>query len=291
MKAFARSALAAAALALALPAAPRPSAAQVFRAGIEAVRVDVLASVDGRPLAGLKPSDFEVLDNGVPQQVDFASLEQMPLNVVFALDTSASVAGPPLAHLQQASGAVLDRLSNGDRAALVTFSHTVALRSPLSADLGPLRLAIRNVMPRGDTALVDAVFAGLVFAEGDTGRKLLLVFTDGYDTSSYLRRSDVADAARSTDVVVYAVTAGSPGRHTAEFLSAIADLTGGGLVEVDSTRDIERAFVGVFAEFRQRYLLSFTPSGVSKTGWHKLEVRVKDRRALVKARAGYQAGF
>lgn len=291
MKSPARSALVAAVLVLTLPTGPHQARAQVFRAGVEAVRVDVLVSVDGRPLSGLTPADFEVFDDGVPQQVDFASLEQMPLNVFFALDTSASVAGPTLAHLQAASGAVLDKLTAGDQAALITFSHAVVLRSPLTPSFDRLRLAIRNVMPRGDTALVDAVFAGLVFAEADVGRKLLLVFTDGYDTSSYVRRQDVADAARSTDVVVYAVTAGVQGHRTAEFLSGTANLTGGGLVSVDSTSDVERAFLGILDEFRHRYLLSFTPSGVPKTGWHRLEVRVKNRAALVKARAGYQAGF
>jgi VWFA-related protein len=208
-----------------------------------------------------------------------------------ALDTSASVAGPTLAHLQKAGGAVLDKLTAGDQAALITFSHAVVLRSPLTPSFDRLRLAIRNVMPRGDTALVDAVFAGLVFAEADVGRKLLLVFTDGYDTSSYVRRQDVADAARSTDVVVYAVTAGVQGHRTAEFLPDVANLTGGGLVSVDSTSDVERAFLAILDEFRHRYLLSFTPSGVAKTGWHKLEVRVKGRRVAVKARTGYQAGF
>jgi Ca-activated chloride channel homolog len=291
VRSAARSVLVAAVLALALSTGPHAARAQVFRAGVEAVRVDVLVSVDGRPLSGLTPADFEVFDDGVPQQVDFASLEQMPLNVFFALDTSASVAGPTLAHLQKAGGAVLDKLTAGDQAALISFSHAVVLRSPLTPSFDRLRLAIRNVMPRGDTALVDAVFAGLVFAEADVGRKLLLVFTDGYDTSSYVRRQDVADAARSTDVVVYAVTAGVHGHRTAEFLSDIANLTGGGLVSVDSTSDVERAFLGILDEFRHRYLLSFTPSGVAKTGWHKLEVRVKGRHVAVKARTGYQAGF
>jgi VWFA-related protein len=286
-----RTALAATLVVVAALVAHVPAQAPVFRSGIEMVRVDVLVSTDGRPLLGLEPADFEILDNGIPQQVEFAGLEQLPLNVTFALDTSASVAGPALAHLQEASGAVLDGLTGDDRAALVAFSHTVALRSPLTARLEDVRRAVVNVMPRGDTALIDAVYAGIVVAEAEIGRKLLLVFTDGYDTSSYLTRQEVAEAARTTDVVVYTVTAGVTGHHTTEFLSDVAGLTGGGLVEVETAGDMRSAFVGILDEFRHRYLLTFSPRGVAKTGWHRLEVRVKGRPAVVKARTGYQADF
>jgi VWFA-related protein len=285
-----RAIAAGAALVLVLPTLWPTARAQTFRSQVEMVRVDVLVTENGRPVAGLSPSDFEVLDNGVRQQVEFASFEQLGLNLVLALDTSASVAGPALAHLQQASGAVLDLLTSADRAALVAFNQTVALASPLTADVGQVRQAIHGVRPRGETALVDAVFTGITVAEADVGRSLLLVFTDGTDTSSFLGRQDVARAAGTTNVVVYAVTAGVPGRHRAEFLADVADRTGGNTVAVDSTRDMEKAFVQILDEFRHRYLLSYSPRGVAATGWHQLEVRVKDRRMTVRARAGYQAG-
>jgi VWFA-related protein len=291
MTAAARTAVAAAVILFVLPGLCRPARAQTFRSKVELVRVDVLVSENGRPVSGLSPSDFEILDNGVPQQVEFASFEQMPLNVTFALDTSASVAGPALAHLQEASGAVLDRLTSGDRAALITFDDRLTLLSPLTPNFEQVRHAIRDVVPRGDTALIDAVYAGIVFAEADIGRNLLIVFTDGVDTSSYLGRQDVADAAKTTDVVVYAVAAGVPGGRSAEFLADVADRTGGNLLVVGSAGDVQNAFVRILEEFRHRYLLSFSPRGVTKTGWHRLEVRVKGRRLTVKARAGYEAGL
>ena len=87
------------------------------------MRVDVLVTENGRPVQGLTPADFEVLDNGVRQKVDLASFEQIPLNVVLALDMSASLQGLRLGHLQTAGRTVLDGLKPGDRAALVAFSH------------------------------------------------------------------------------------------------------------------------------------------------------------------------
>jgi hypothetical protein len=79
-------------------------------------------------------------------------------------------------------------------------------------------------------------------------------------------------------------------RITPVFLKDLGELTGGALLEIESTRDLSQTFLRILEEFRQRYLLSFSPRGVSSTGWHRLDVRVKGRRVSVNARAGYQAG-
>jgi VWFA-related protein len=76
----------------------------------------------------------------------------------------------------------------------------------------------------------------------------------------------------------------------AEFLGDLADQTGGRLFKVESTRGLSAVFLEVLDEFRQRYLLSYSPSGVSQQGWHQLTVRVKGRDATVRARPGYMAG-
>jgi hypothetical protein len=73
------------------------------------------------------------------------------------------------------------------------------------------------------------------------------------------------------------------------FLRDLASFTGGQLFEVEKTANLEAIFLGVLEEFRQRYLLSYTPRGVASDGWHRLAVRVK-RNATVKARPGYLAG-
>jgi VWFA-related protein len=270
-----------------------PTLAQTptFSTRVEVVRVDVLVTENGRPVVGLRPTDFEILDNGVRQQVEFAGLEHMPLNLILALDASDSVAGVRLEHLRAASEALLDGLNKGDQAALVTFNEMLALGSPLTSDLRQVRQAIRAVAPGGDTALIDALYAGIAIGESDIGRSLLVVFTDGADTASFLRRQVVNDAAKSTDVVVYPVASGLSGRRVTAFLKDVADQTGGRLFEIESTRDAQRAFVGILDEFRQRYLLSYTPRSLAMSGWHRLEVRVKGRRAAVKARAGYQGSI
>jgi VWFA-related protein len=259
-----------------------------FRAKTEAVRVDVLVTDSGRPVLGLKAADFELLDNGVTQLIDHASFEQIPLNVILTLDMSDSVAGTRLEHLRVACRALLDALKKDEHAALMTFSHVVALGSGLTTDFERVWAGIQTAEPSGGTGLVDASFASLMLGESDVGRSLVLVFSDGLDTASWLAPGAVLDVARRSDAVVYGITAGRLRRG--DFLRDLSELTGGHLYEVESTADLGPIFVGVLEEFRQRYLLSYSPAGVSKDGWHRLEVRVKRRGATVKARPGYLAG-
>jgi VWFA-related protein len=275
------------------PASRRAAAAQApppsFSSRTEAVRVDVLVTENGRSVQGLMPGDFELLDNGVPQQVDLASYEDIPLNVILALDMSASLDGSRLDHLRNAGRTLLDGLKNTDQAALLTFSHVVAQGSALSSDFERVRSALNNVQASGDTALVDASYAGMVLGESDVGRSLLIVFSDGVDTASWLSAASVLETAKRCDVVVYAVEVG---KRRVSFPRDLSAATGGRLIEIESTGNLTETFRVILEEFRQRYLISYTPQGVTAGGWHRLEVRIKGRNAAaVKARPGYLSGF
>ena len=268
----------------AIVAAQQPA----FRTAVEQVRVDVLVSENGRAVTGLRADDFEVTDNGVVQQIDLLAFERLPLNVVLALDMSQSTAGERLLHLRLAARAVLTGLGPDDRAALLTFSDSIQLVSPLTRDRAALRAALENARPVGGTALFDGAYAALMLAGSDAGRDLVLVFSDGVDTDSFLSAERVLDTAGRTDAVVYGVTIGNPAR--AGFLQDLSDRTGGQLVPIASTADLEPTFGGIVDEFRQRYVLSFAPREVAKSGWHRLQVRVKGRRPTITARQGYVAG-
>src|SRR5262245_60195006 len=102
----------------AAPVAMMGAQAPSFSSRIEAVRVDVLVTENGRLVPGLRPEDFEVLDNGVPQKVDLASFEEIPLNVVLALDMSASLDPAQQEHLRAAGKTLLSGLETSDQAAL-----------------------------------------------------------------------------------------------------------------------------------------------------------------------------
>jgi VWFA-related protein len=262
--------------------------APVFATRVEAVRVDTLVTEGGRPVRGLSLGDFELLDNGVPQRLDLASFEQIPLNVILAFDISNSVRGQRLADLRAAAASLVGALAEGDQAALVTFNHAVSVPQQLSPDRAWVTQALARPEGEGQTSLADAVFTALLLGESDVGRALVIVFSDGHDTASWLAPEAVRQIAARTDVVVYAVSVG--GRRPDPFLAEMVEATGGGRHEATSEAGLGTVFLRVLEEFRQRYLISYTPTGVSPDGWHRLEVRVKGRRALVKARRGYLAG-
>ena len=171
-----------------LGSAVAPSAQQpTFSAKREAVRVDVLVTDRGKVVTGLGAGDFEVRDNGVPQTVDLVSFQQIPLNVFLAFDTSASVSGERLMHLQNAGHALLDRLAKDDRSALLTFSHTV--RPPRGVDRrhGSCTSGARLMCSRLEIRRWSmATYAAIMLDPSDGGRNLLLVFSDGLDTASWL---------------------------------------------------------------------------------------------------------
>jgi VWFA-related protein len=275
-------------LALALVNTVSLSAQQpTFSSRLEVVRLDILVTDDGKPIRDLAASEFEVFDNGVRQHVDFVGFEKIPLGVVLTLDVSASVRGGALSHLREAGEAVLDALNVGEESALITFTEGLTQEAALTPDIDQVRSALALVEPSGDTALRDGAYAGINVADGAAGRGLVIVFSDGSDTASWLSERAVIDAARRANATVYAVSAAT---RNASFLKELTSATGGRLYELESTRDLRAVFLSALEEFRHRYLVSYTPSGVEKDGWHDVEVRVKRRGATVRARPGYLGG-
>lgn len=256
-----------------------------FSSRLEAVRVDVLVTDNGRPVRNLGPGDFLVFDNGTPQTVDLASFETLPVNVILAFDQSSSVTGDRLAQLREAARAVLGALAPRDQAALVTFSQRVELRQGLTHESRLVMEALDEATPAGETSLFDGVYAGLLVGVNEAARNLVLVFSDGVDTASWLAAEQIIETGKRSDAVVYAL---SPrGAGSAQFLRDLTEQTGGSAIEVESLRELSARFVAILEEFRHRYLLSYSLKGGPAPGWHRLEVRLKNRRATVKARPGY----
>ncbi len=145
----------------------------------------------------------------------------------------------------------------------------------------------------------------MALREADQGRTLVLLLSDGRDTSSWLTARKVVQAARRTDVVLYPVTiravtaavhvGGRPSSleqsagPSERLLDALAEETGGRVVYASDEAALARTFLDVLKEFRQRYVLSYSPSGVSSTGWHTIEVKLRGKSGDVRARRGYFA--
>jgi VWFA-related protein len=282
--------------------APRP-----FRSGVEVVRVNVLVTNGNRPVAGLTADDFELRDRDVLQQVESVEMADIPVSMALVLDTSESVKGSTLEQLKNAATAAVDGLGPTDHAQLVTFNSGVQLRAGWTSSTQRIREAIRLSQAGGGTSLYDAVFAALIDDDAESGnRQLMLLFSDGHDTSSWLPPSAVLERARRSDAVVYSVVAGARSRSNllfrrsgielleprvppsavTPFLTELSNTTGGESL-VASSDELQRVFARVVGEFRTRYLLRYTPRGVETTGWHPIDVKLKNKKGKVSARRGY----
>ena len=291
-------------LMLALATAQEPSR---FRSGIDAVRVDVLVTDGNVPVAGLSAADFELFDNRVRQHIDAATIEDLPVSMMLALDTSASVHGAALEDLKRALKASLEPLDAGDRVALMTFSAGLAVRADWTTDREAIRRAIDAIPARGGTALWDAIYAAITWRDPIPDRRaLVLLFSDGKDTASWLPYSAVLDRARRSDAVVYSISVdlddvhsgallyrsgidlhGRAGPPMDPILPELADISGGQSFRAAGTGRLTETFTRIVRQFRTRYLLTYSPTGVSPDGWHAIEVKLKNRRGAVRARRGY----
>ncbi len=176
----------------------------VFPTRVELVYVDVFVTKKSAPVTGLESADFRLEDNGVTQQVELLDRAVVPTTAIVVLDTSASVEGGHLVHLKEAARALLSGLGERDEAALVTFNEKVQLRRDATRDVRSVAAALDRVRPRGGTALIDALYLALKRRCG-TGRQIIVLFTDGQDSASWLENEDVVQAARESSALLHVV--------------------------------------------------------------------------------------
>ena len=256
-----------------------------FRSRTNLVRVDVLVSNGRQPITDLTPADFEVRDQGTQQKLEFMRFEELPLNIVVVCDLSLSVAGDDAANIVRAVRSLLPNLRKGDRVSLITFGDVVVERLPLTEDVGSLVTALETAKPVGLTPLIDAVYSGITLIGPEPGRSLVLVFSDGLDTSSFLRQAQLLEAVKASPATVYAASVGTA---STALLKEVTDTSGGRHTEIASTRNLEAVFSEFLGEFRKRYVLGYEPTSTAP-GWHRLEIKVRRPGVDVRARPGYVA--
>lgn len=278
-------------------AAVEAPAPPVFSSSVETVYVDAFVTRDGRPVADLTAADFEVRDNDVPQQVRLADAGRIPITATLVLDVSGSVEGERLKHLREAGHAFLGHLAAEDVVGVLGFSHRLRLAAPHSGDVAAARRALDQFRPEGETALYDALYASLLLPVRP-GPRLIVAFTDGQDTISWVNVYQLRAVAEATNAVLHVVGMWQPRQPDHESspintpgnpLEPVVAATGGRLWNAKDD-DLAQTFVRVLGEHRSRYLLAYEPTGVSRVGQHKLDVRLRKARGDVRARSGYFIG-
>ena len=287
-------------LALAIGAVPAHAQdpAAVFRAGADVVTVEVSVRRDRRPIVGLKAADFEVLDNGVRQEITEISYEKLPIDVTVLLDVSASVTGSALDELRRALKQLRADLGTQDRLRLLAFNMRVKRLVDFSDPAPAADVALASVSGSGSSAIFDSLAVALASPTTAGRRQLIVLFSDGQDSSSITDLDTLLDVARRSTPTV-AVVLASPSlqrtasllRHTQKSVGDVAQQiaadTGGFVATVAAGENLTSTFRRVLEQFRASYVLFFTPRNVDPKGTHALDVRVKRDNVDVRARRGY----
>jgi Ca-activated chloride channel homolog len=179
-----------------------------FRTGVELINVAAtVVDEDGRFVSGLGKEDFVVYEDGVEQAVTHFSNERVPVSLGLVVDTSGSMVGQKWQHAQSALNRfVLDLLGEGDEVFLYQFNNNPYLLEGWTTDRVRVSRAMRRIMPRGGTAMYDALAEAVPLAdEGQNRKKAIVLISDGNDTDSTTPVSALKHLIRETEVLVYAV--------------------------------------------------------------------------------------
>ena len=267
-----------------------------FRASTQVVSVfATVTDAQNRLVPELTKDDFTVLDNDKPQELLVFQSENQPITVVVMLDTSGSMTGS-IALLKAAAEQFVARLLPDDKAAVGAFNDKIELSASFSNDRDGLITEIRDLDFGNGTRLYDAINESLNQLRGIDGRRVVLVFTDGDDTSSRVGRGTVMDRARAEEVMIYAIGLQSEFFDGARVvrskpdsgLRRLADETGGGYFELKQTNDLGPTFTRVAQELHSQYVLGFEAQQLDGKV-HKLTVKMKQVGMTARARRSYLA--
>lgn len=268
-----------------------------FRAGTRTVPIYATVTDDnGRLVPDLERGDFEIYDNGRKQDVTLFENAAQPISVVVMLDTSGSMT-LRLDLLTQAATQFVTRLLPDDQARVGSFSDRSKIRiSPdaFTSDRDELMRALREDLLFGNpTALWDATDRSMDALTDVTGRRVVLVFTDGADNHSARSQKHVLNRAQAEEVMIYAIGLRSSARGQGVTqpdpgLRRVADDTGGGYFELLRTDELGSTFTRVAQELHSQYVLGFTPQALDGDV-HTLEVRLTRPGLTTRARKSYVA--
>jgi Ca-activated chloride channel homolog len=267
-----------------------------FRSGSRVVPSFVtVTDANNRLVTDLAREDFEILDNGRPQEVTIFDNEVRPFSAVVMLDNSISMTGR-LKDLYAGAEQFLLRLLPQDKAMIGGFSDKIEFATGFSSDRTSLVRALKDLDFGNETHLYDAVHASLDQFRDVEGRKVILLFTDGADFGSRQGSGKALERARDGEVMIYGIgleTEFFDGQSVVRskpdaILSRFANETGGGFFDLKKNADLGASFTRIAQELRSQYLLGFSPAALDGKV-HKLEVRVKRPGLKSRSRRSYVA--
>jgi Ca-activated chloride channel family protein len=272
----------------------------VFRSNVNLVRV--VATVRDRTgalIGALNKDDFEIYDNGVRQEIAvFDRQTGQPLSVSLLVDVSGST-NIDLKYETVSAAKFLHALLMGgnpqDQAALYSFDDAVQLERNFTHNYASLDAALKKMHGSAGTSLYDAIFLAARDLESRQGRKVLVIVSDGGNTTSTYDTHQALQAAQMADAVIYPVVVmpitNDAGRNIGgeNALTFMAQGTGGRTFLPALGKQLDKAFEDIIAELRTEYVMGFYPHNVplTKDKFHRLDVKARRTELQVSARNGY----
>jgi Ca-activated chloride channel family protein len=271
------------------------------------IRVDVrlvriLATVKDRAgalVGSLEKEDFQVTDNGAPQQVSvFERQTDQPLSVALLIDNSGSTAKDlkyEVDSVTRFARALLREGNPEDAVALYSFNWEIVRHNAFTRNVAAVDRSLRALKGEAGTSLYDAVMLASRDIQDRPGRKILVVVTDGGDTVSRTDFNRATEAAQLADAVIYPILVvpitNEAGRNTGgeNALTTFALRTGGRVFSPTLGAEMDHAFDQIIRDLRTQYLLAYYPKDVPLTAerFHSIQVTVRNPDLHVVTRSGY----
>ena len=292
------------ALPLVLAASAQEADVPVLRVETRLVNVPVNATdAMDVPIPDLKQSDFQILEEGKPQKIAiFERQATTPLSIVMAIDTSESVITQFQTERDAAKRFVKQMLREQDEMDLISFSDSVDEIVPFTNDVGRMNSGINNLRKGDATSLYDAIYLAsqrLTEAKRDaTRRRILVIVTDGGNTTKGMRYQQAVEAAERAGAAIYPIIMvpieADAGRNTGgeHALIQMAQDTGGKYFYVLDKHDLDKAFAHLSDDLRTQYLLGYyAPPHHRDDGFRTINVRLTDAARAATARLRYKSGY
>ncbi|MBN2243735.1 MAG: VWA domain-containing protein [Acidobacteria bacterium] len=272
---------------------------KTFRREVSIVNIPFSAlDKDGLPVGGLRAGDFQVFENGEPQEIEFfsetAKSEEVILTIALLIDTSGSVKDKLRHEIETAAEFLREILRpEKDLALIMQFDSEVNLVQDFTQNQADLVDALKSLRAGGDTCLYDAVYlAAEEKLRTEAGRKVMVVISDGEDTSSLVSREEAIESAQKSDALIYGI--GVRGRRSPGGfgdLERFAEQTGGAFFSPQAEfKEIQETFRSIGRDLRGQYSLAYVPTDKRKDGtFRKIEIRCHKRGVRIRARRGYYA--
>jgi Ca-activated chloride channel homolog len=263
-----------------------------FAESVDVNTVQVTATVNeghGHFVRHLPQSSFHVFEDGRPQAISYFASEDVPLELMVAIDTSGSM-DPVLPAVKSAVKAFLNAVPPKDQVTLVAFNEGIYPLASRATDPADRTKAVDGLSAFGTTSLYDVIIEGVETLGHEPGRKVLVVFTDGEDEGSHAPIDEVERRLQGTDVALYAIALGR-GLSAAplkKVLERLAAPTGGRAMFSERIDELRATFAELLDELSSQYLLSYVPSSERQDdGMRRIRVEV-DGHGDVRARQGYR---